>query len=226
MAQRGIWWSWLFGRRGALVAAMVLAPAVVLFRVPAALAFPYRAQIGTTTILSDQPIDPAIPRILRRADALLAHSPLWRPGLRRQLVLTDGGWRWRVLAIGTADAIALRRPFSDALFFNRSDVARDRVSNGAGLGGVRSLSGTIAHEMTHRLVADRIGEIGLLMLPAWKREGYADHVAQETSIDPADEARIRAADPDARVLVYYDGRRRVAAALRRNGGSVDALLAP
>ena len=40
-------------------------------------------------------------------------------------------------------------------------------------------------------------------LPVWKREGYADVVAGETSIDPADEARIRARDPHAPVLAYY-----------------------
>jgi len=104
-------------------------------------------------------------------------------------------------------------------------VAADRVTNGAPLGGVRTLSGTIAHEMTHRLVADHIGEWAALRLPAWKREGYPDYVAQETSIRPQDEALIRERDPNARVLAYYEGRRRVAAELARNGGSVDALLA-
>ncbi len=224
-----VWWSdwrgWLFGRRGAVAAAALLIPAVVLVRVPAALAFPYRAQIGATTILSERPLDPRMAMVLARADTLLAASPLWRPGLTRQVVLTDGGWRWQVLAIGSRGAVALRRPFSDALIFNRSDVGRDRVTNGATIGGVRTLSGTIAHEMTHRLVAGRFGELHHAMLPRWKREGYADHVAQETSIDPGDEARIRAADSDAPVLAYYEGRRRVAAALRRNGGSVNALLA-
>ncbi|WP_294200592.1 hypothetical protein [uncultured Sphingomonas sp.] len=78
--------------------------------------------------------------------------------------------------------------------------------------------------MTHRLVADHIGEWAALRLPAWKREGYPDYVAQETSIRPGDEALIRRLNPNAPVLTYYHGRRRVAAELARNGGSVDALL--
>lgn len=193
--------------------------------VPAALAFPYQARFGGTTVLAEQPIDhAAMSQVLARADGLLSASPLYRPGLSRQVVLTDGGWRWDVLSIGARSSIAFRRPFAHALIFNRSSVAADRVTNGAPLGGVRTLSGTIAHEMTHRLVADHIGEWAALRLPLWKREGYPDYVARETSIRPEDEALIRQRDPDARVLAYYEGRRRVAAELSRNGGSVDALL--
>lgn len=213
-------WTSRIACGGAVVVAGVV-------HVPAALAFPYRADFGGTTVLSEQPIDrAAMGRILTRADGLLAASPLYRPGLSRQVVLTDGGWRWDMLSIGARDSIAFRRPFAHALVFNRSSVAADRVTNGAPLGGVRTLSGTIAHEMTHRLVADHIGEWAALRLPAWKREGYPDYIAQETSIRPQDEALIRARDPHARVLTYYEGRRRVAAELARNGGSVDALLAP
>lgn len=212
-------WTTRIACGGAVVVAGVV-------HVPAALAFPYRADFGGTTVLSEQPIDrAAMGQVLARADGLLAASPLYRPGLSRQVVLTDGGWRWDMLSIGARGSIAFRRPFAQALIFNRSSVAADRVTNGAPLGGVRTLSGTIAHEMTHRLVADHIGEWAALRLPAWKREGYPDYVARETSTWPQDEALIRERDPNARVLAYYEGRRRVAAELARNGGSVDALLA-
>lgn len=211
-------WTTRIACGGAVVVAGVV-------HVPAALAFPHRADFGRTTVLSEQPIDrAAMGQVLARADGLLAASPLYRPGLSRQVVLTDGGWRWDLLSIGARDSIAFRRPFAHALIFNRSSVTADRVTNGAPLGGVRTLSGTIAHEMTHRLVADHIGEWSAMRLPAWKREGYPDYVAQETSIRPQDEALIRARDPNAKVLAYYEGRRRVAAELARNGGSVDALL--
>lgn len=213
-------WTARIGCGGAVIVAGVV-------HVPAALAFPYRAEFGTTTVLAEKPIDrTAMRRVLARADRLLAASPLYRPGLARQVVLTNGGWRWDMLSIGARGSIAFRRPFAHALIFNRSSVTTDRVTNGAPLGGVRTLSGTIAHEMTHRLVADHIGEWAALRLPAWKREGYPEYVAQETSIRPQDEAMIRQRDPNARVLTYYEGRRRVAAELQRNGGSVDALLAP
>lgn len=214
------------GKWGMRLLPALLVAAFVLVEAPAALAFPFQQRIGNTTIYAERPIAPEIGQVLARADRLLSASPIDVPGIRRQIVLTDGGWRWHVLALDNSGAIALRRPFSDVLLFNRSDVAADRVGNGARLGGTRTLSGTIAHETVHMLVARHIGELRAIRLPVWKQEGYADLVAGETSLDPGDEARIRAADPDARVLTYYDGRRRVAAELRRNGNSVDALLAP
>ena len=156
---------WVIGGRTGLVALALVAVAALLIRVPAALAFPYRAQLGATVVLSEQPLDPAIGRVLTRADRLLARSPIDEPGLARQVVLTDGGWRWQVLALGQTGAMGLRRPFSNALIFNRSDLSRDRVTNGRRVGGARRLSGAIAHETTHLLVARRIGEIAMARLP-------------------------------------------------------------
>jgi hypothetical protein len=212
------------GRWGLRLTVPLIGFAYVVLCAPAALAFPYQQRLGTTTVYSDALIAPEIHQVVSRADRLLAASPINRPGMTRQIVLTDGGWRWRLLALNLRGAVAFRRPLSNVLVFNRSDVAADRVSNGAALGGTRTLSGTIAHETVHMLLARHLGEWRAIRLPTWKAEGYADYVAGETSLDPGDEARIRAVAPDAPVLVYYEGRRRVAAELRRNGGSVDALL--
>jgi hypothetical protein len=82
----------------------------------------------------------------------------------------------------------------------------------------------IAHETTHILVADRLGEWRAFMLPGWKREGYADYVARESSLADGDYARLRANGAHRPAMFYYEARRRVAEALRRNGGDVEALL--
>ena len=210
---------WLFpsGWRGAGLGLGLLLAAVTALYVPAALAFPHQAQFGTTTVYSDARIPAVMADRLARADRLVATSPLHRPGVKRTLVLTDGGWRWKVMAAGQWNAVALRRPFSSTLVFNRSDVVTDSVTNRA-----RTLSGTIAHETVHVLTAHALGEWRNARLPVWKREGYADFVASD--LDPSAEAGIRTRDPEARVLNYYDWRRQVAAVLARNGGSVGKLL--
>jgi hypothetical protein len=213
------------GRWGIRLLPIALLFGFVVFHAPAALAFPYQQRIGNTVIYADQPIASNIGHVLNRADRLLQASPINISGVRRQIVLTNGGWRWKVLALNLSGAVALRRPFSDVLIFNRSVVAADMVTNGAPIGGTRTLSGTIAHETVHMLVGYHLGELRARRLPSWKREGYADYIAGETSLDPRDEDRIRAIDPHAGALVYYEGRRRVAAELRRNGGSVDDLMA-
>jgi len=191
---------------------------------PQLLAWPYSARIGHTLVYSETPIPPQINSVLARSDALIAGSPFAEPGLERRLFLTRGGWRWDVLALTTPGAFALRRPFRDAIIVNASDVAADRVENGAPVGGARSLSGVIAHETTHLLVAHRIGEWNAFMLPGWKSEGYADYVARESSLRDADYARLRANGARRDAMFYYEARRRVADALSRNGGNVEALF--
>src|SRR4051794_29906433 len=74
---------------------------------PQVLAWPYSAEIGHTLIYSESPIPPEMRSVLARSDALVARSPFARPGLKRSLFLTDGGWRWALLALTSRGAFAL-----------------------------------------------------------------------------------------------------------------------
>lgn len=212
-ARRLAGWLLVFG--AVLTVSVSLAPGL--------LAWPYQAKRGDTRIYSETVIPPQIDRVLARSDALLARSPIHRAG-PRAIFLTDGGWRWDVLALTSRGAFALRRPFRDAIVINASDVAADRVENGAAVGGTRSLSGVIAHETTHIDVAHRYGELRAAMLPTWKSEGYADHVAGASSLGDADYRRLAAARARTPAMAYYEARRRVDAELARNGNDVDALM--
>jgi hypothetical protein len=221
------WLGWRRSRAARIAQGAALFLVVLLGTATAApqlLAWPYSARIGHTLVYSEMPIPPQIRGVLARSDALVAGSPLAERGLDRRLFLTQGGWRWDLLALTSSGAFALRRPFRDAIIVNASDVAADRVENGAPVGGVRSLSGVIAHETTHLLVARRIGEWNAFMLPRWKSEGYADYVARESSLHDADYARLRANGARRDAMFYYEARRRVAAALSRNGGNVEAFF--
>jgi hypothetical protein len=205
--------------------AFLLLLAVAVVHAPQLLAFPFEEHVGGVTVYAERPIDPRIASELARADGLLRASPIYTGPLDRSLFLTDGGWRWRLLAIQSPGAFAFRRPFSSAIVFNHSDVAADRVTNGRAIGGTRTLSGVIAHETTHIMIANHLGEIRSALLPTWQQEGYADYVARESSLTDAEAARLRQIDPAAPALVYHDVRRRVAAALSAKRGSVDAFFA-
>lgn len=206
----GRWLNWTF--------ILIAAPLMLFSHVPRALAFPHQARFGQTQVLSDTPISARFATTLARADALIKASPLAGGNLSRTVVLTDGGWRWRLLALTSSDTVAFRRAFSSALVFNRSNVASDRAA-----GGWRSLSGTIAHETAHLLAARRVGELATLSAPGWINEGLADVVAKESPLTDAQARRTRKRNPGARRLFYYDARRRVAAALAANGNSIQAL---
>ena len=135
------------------------------------LAFPYNQRVGPVTVYAERPIDPRIGSELSRAKGLLRTSPLYAGPLDRSLFLTDGGWRWRLLAIQSPGAFAFRRPFSSAIAFNRSDIGEDRVTNGRAIGGTRTLPGVIAHETTHIMIANHLSELRSAMLPTWQQGG-------------------------------------------------------
>ena len=204
-------------------ALLLVAVVVAVTAAPQLLAWPHKAEFGSTTVYSTEPIPAGMRAVLARADGLLAKSPLNAP-IERSIFLTDGGWRWNLLALTSRGAFALRRPWRDAVIVTRSDVASDRIDRGSVIAGSRSLSGTLAHELTHILVARHYGEIRAARLPTWKSEGYADHVAQESSLSPADYRRLQASGTDHPARVYFEGRRRVAAILSRNAGNPDSLF--
>lgn len=60
--------------------------------------------------------------------------------------------------------------------------------------------------------------------PQWVREGYCDHVAGESSLSEQDVAQLQATGAHHPALPYFLGRKRVAASLAVNGGSVDRLF--
>jgi hypothetical protein len=190
---------------------------------PQLLFFPYEARAGSWTIHAEQPIPADIARVVARADTLLAASPIDAPQ-PRHVFLTDGGWRWEALALTSRKAFGFTRPWRHPIVINRNDVAGDVVLNGRAVGGRRSLSGTLAHEACHGLLWDRYGLVAGLRMPAWQVEGYCDHVARESSLDDGTARRLRAEGSDHPGLLYWQGRRRVAALLAQAGGDVDAVM--
>jgi len=210
-----VWRQWLILAAFAPFATIIMAPQV--------LAFPHRAQVGAWTIRSEAPIPSDITTVIGRAEALLATSPIDRPQ-PRNLFLTNGGWRWSVLALQSAGAFGLTRPINEAIIINRNDVAADLVFNDSAIGSRRTLSGTLAHEATHGLLRQHYGGIATWLMPTWQVEGYCDHVAQESTLYDATARRLIAAGEDHPALVYWQGRKRVAALLARSGGNVDVVM--
>lgn len=185
---------------------------------PQLLAFPHVARIGDMHVHSERPIPARMTAVLARSDQLLRGSEIYGPGHGRRIFLTDGGWRWRVLSIGAPSAFAFSRTFTEAIVVNRSDAATDVV-----IGRRRSLSSIIAHEQTHGLLRARYGVLVDWRAPRWLVEGYADHVAGESTLTDAEAAALRSRGIAHPALVYFEGRKRVAAALAE-GRSVDSLF--
>ena len=209
--------GWLFG--AALFALFV--PRLI----PWLLVFPFHTQAGAYEVWSESPIDgPRLGGIVAQATKRLAASPIYASPERRNLYLTHGGWRWKWLTLSLNDAFAISPPIGNAIIVNSNSITDDGVWNGRPIGGHRSLTGIIAHETCHGMERARFGLASDWSTPTWMREGYCDYVAQESSLTDADVAKLTADHRDHPALPYYYGRRRVAAILAGNGGSVDKLF--
>lgn len=217
------------GRRGLSVAlGLPLALWISALAAPQLLAFPHHAEIGATRVYSEKPFRTDDMRhILARSDALAARTGRSDPAGTR-IFLTDSGWRWKILALTSRGAFAYTRPIStivsDAVVVNRADPATDMAFNGRPIGGRRTLSGVIAHERTHIWTGRALGLVDNALLPNWQREGYADYIAQETSLDAAEYARLRRNGTDHPAIPYYEGRQRVEAMAKINGGTIAAMF--
>jgi hypothetical protein len=206
----------------ALTAALA-ALGVAIF-IPGLLVFPYHQRVGDTDVYSESPIPTAMAEVLRRAERRLSTSPIAGEGHGGPVFLTDGGWRWHVLALTSSGAFAITRPLSEAVVVNRSEAERDVVRNGRAVGGERSLSGVIAHERTHSLIRAHFGLLADWRYPAELREGYCDFVAGGGSLSDQAARALQQSGEQHPALIYYLGRKRVELLLPHVGGSVDRLF--
>jgi hypothetical protein len=206
--------------RSILVLAVIF---VFVQTVPQLLAFPFKAAVGTTIVYSETPIPPEISKVIGQSDALIKNGAIYSDGYGKHIFLTNGGWRWWILALQLSGAFAFTRAISENVIVNISSVKENWVRGKFDIVRQRTLSGVIAHERTHSLIRARFG-LKSKFFPTWKVEGYADYVAQESSLTAADVARYKARGINHPAIVYLEGRQKVAAILQRNEGSVDQLF--
>lgn len=207
------------------VAVAILALLVSPIYAPQLLAFPYSQTAGHHRIYSERPIDAGVIAAITKADMLVARSQLPTP-TDQSIFLTVGGWRWRWLTQSGSDGpFGLSRAGVETIVVNRSDPALDKVYRTADLGGERSLSGAIAHEMTHGAIRRHFGILADVRYPQWLREGFCDLVAGGSTLSDEQAMALSRTNPYHPALAYWRGRKRVEDELRRNGGSVDRLFA-
>ncbi len=129
------------------------------------------------TFHSDQPLGEETRAILHRADRLLQQSDLFNRDDHHHLFLCNSpGW-FRAFHIRSGRWLyAISHPTGN-IFIANGDPAADLGWKTAGTNIVRSLSGLIAHEVTHNLVRNHLGLFDQVRLPGWKNEGYAEFIS-------------------------------------------------
>jgi len=144
--------------------------------------FAYSANYGNLTIHSREPLPPEIEAVVARANERLARVPFYNAERTRQIYLTGGSKMYALLSHKAYRSFANSVPFINNIMVNQTDVPSDRVVMNREIRNSRSLSGVIAHEITHLAMRERYGTIAAVMLPTWKNEGYCEYIAGDTTM--------------------------------------------
>ncbi|HEY5883813.1 MAG TPA: hypothetical protein VIT88_03960 [Pyrinomonadaceae bacterium] len=142
--------------------------------------FANEVSYGNLTVYSREPMDQNIYAVLDSVNAKLAASTINDSSLRPKIFLTNSHGMYSSMSLyvgGNSFGKGFAMLPTNNIFINRSDVSKDLVFRRATEHSQRSLSGVVAHEVTHLLVKEKFGYWRNLTMPSWKKEGYAEYVA-------------------------------------------------
>ncbi|HEX6739704.1 MAG TPA: hypothetical protein VF310_15595 [Vicinamibacteria bacterium] len=161
--------------------------------------FAYELRAGNVVLHARAPLPPRAMEIAEEARRRVAVSPFYAAGDTYHVFLCDTSALFAFFVPqacrvgGNADVY-----FSGNVFLRPARIERDRLVGYSGRepDGERTLTYFIAHEITHLMVAHRLGRWANFRLAAWQREGYADYVGKAGAFAFSRERdRFRANDP-------------------------------
>ena len=220
-----------FVSRLALVTAFAVAGYGALLLHPQPL-FAYSARDSAIVLHAREPLPREVTGVLADARRRVAASPFYDPQATYDAFLCDDVRTFTAFTLWNRGAGAVSQwDLTGNIFLRPSHVDRNRLVGRSGkeTPGERTLSYFIAHEVTHTMLARRIGRLRYARLQRWQVEGYADYVGKAGDFDfektlAAFRADTRELDPK-RSGLYLRYHLMVAYLLDRQGMTPEALLA-
>lgn len=184
---------------------------------------------GAVTFHSVDPLPPEAERVADEVQAAFVGSPLGVPDHPVDIWMVEEGWQVRLFFVGSPRAAGLTYPVlsTENVFLRYVDLERGVLSfDGMFVPPPRTLRYYLVHEITHLMLAERVGRLGIVDVPVWINEGFADYVA----LGPAGPEMVQLAEighplPRSDFGSYPLERVCVTLALERLAGDLDALTA-
>ena len=217
--------------RCALVVVVAVGGYVALLLHPQPL-FAFSVREAAIVLHAREPLPPEAQGVLADATRPVAASPFYDPQATYDAFLCDDVRTFTAFTLWNRGAGAVSQwDLTGNIFLRPSHVDRNRLVGRSGkeTPGERTLSYFIAHEVTHTMLARRIGRLRYARLQRWQVEGYADYVGKAGDFDfektlAAFRADTRELDPK-RSGLYLRYHLMVAYLLDRQGMTPEALLA-
>jgi hypothetical protein len=178
-------------------------------------------------VCSREPLDKSIYDVLDRVESRLAAAEI-SEDVKSRIFLTNRFDVYALLSLyigSNSFGKSYAALPTHNVFVNKADTAKDLVFRSTPANNERSLSGVIAHEITHLWMRKRFGYWRNLAMPAWKKEGYAEYVAGGSTLDYATGRRLWKANPrDGTSYQYFKYYMLVRYLLEHDKLDVDALV--
>ena len=207
---------------------LLLGIALVLLLSFPQILFAHEVSYKNFKIYSREPVDQNVYAVMDKVEARLAASPLNNAEVKPKVFLVNSFSLYQGLSLyigansfGKGYAML---PNSN-VFINKSNLAKDLVYRNSPANNERSLSGVVAHEVTHLLIRKRYGYIRNLTMPTWKKEGYAEYVAGGSTLSYQDGVKMWKGNPkDGTGYQYFKYHMLVKYLLEQEKISVDDLF--
>ena len=187
-------------------AILVIVAAFLFLLVYPQVLFAHEVRYKNFTVYSRQPLTSSIYTVLDKVEAELSASPINDTSVQPKIFLTNSQKLYSFLSLYIGwNSFGKGYPLlpTSNVFINEADVSRDLVFRKAATGGQRSLSGVIAHEITHLHVRRRFGYVRNIAMPSWKKEGYAEYVAGGSTLDYETGVKLWKANPNDGTAYQY-----------------------
>lgn len=138
------------------------------------------------TLYTHDPMREPPGKLLSAIYEKIAADDFYDAGRNFEIYLAGSYGEYVFLAPFCRKDFACAHPVSDKIFVASPDIDKNLAYGPRGGGLGRSLEGVITHELVKIQIKNKMGALNYLFLSAWRKEGYAEHVAMETrDMDPA-----------------------------------------
>jgi len=194
--------------------------------------FAHNVRYQNLELYSRSPLPANAMEILEKADRLLSASELYSADRSRRIFVCDSYALYWLLTFGQRHSPGCSFATTTGhVFIPKAEVANDRVlieQWNPTDHRERTLSGTIAHELTHVRNAEYLGRLSYSRLrrtSAWVDEGYCDYIARSSSISIDDGVRSVLESPcQATGLSYFRSRLMVARLMNEQHLSIKEIF--
>lgn len=136
------------------------------------------------TVYSHTIADKKIFVVLDSAESLISASEFRRiKPVKYNLYLCSSFFEYFLFAPTQSHAFACNNFLTGNIIISKSNISQNQVVRNDVENNLRTLSGTIAHEITHSILKKHVGFLQYIRLDTWKKEGYSDFIATESSLN-------------------------------------------